>query len=191
MAGKRTYKVTLTDAERDLLHAMLSSGKAAARKLNHARLLLYADEATDGLRRTDREIAATLGIGLRTVERVRQRFVEEGLDSALVPRPRPRGAYKVDQGVETQILAIAKRDPPSGRKRWTLRLIADQLVALNLSVVSPEAVRQVLKKRRDPVAGEDVVYPSQSGCRVRGPDGGSAGVVSVALRSAIPGGGHG
>lgn len=191
MAGKRTYKVTLTDEERDLLHAMLSSGKAAARKLNHARLLLYADEAIDGLRRTDQEIAATLGIGLRTVERVRQRFVEEGLDSALVPRPRPRGAYKIDQRVEARILAIAKSDPPSGRKRWTLRLIADQLVALNRSVVSPEAVRQVLKKRRDPVAGEDVVHPSQGGCRVRGPDGGSPGVVSVALRSAIPRGGHG
>jgi transposase len=191
VAGKRTYKVTLTDEEREMLHAMLSSGKAAARKLNHARLLLYADEATDGLRRTDQEIAATLGIGLRTVERVRQRFVEEGLASALVPRPRPRGVYKIDQEVETQILAIAKRDPPSGRKRWTLRLIADQLVALNCSAVSPEAVRQVLKKRRDPVAGEDVVYPSQGGCRVCGSDGGSAGVVSVAQRSAIPGGRHG
>ena len=82
MAGKRTYKVTLTDEERALLRSMLSSGKAAARKLNHARLLLFADEAVDGLRRTDQEIAATLGIGPRTVERVRQRFVEEGLESA-------------------------------------------------------------------------------------------------------------
>jgi transposase len=161
VAGKRTYKVTLTDEERDLLRTMLSSGKAAARKLNHARLLLYADESADGLRRTDQDIAATLGIGARTVERVRQRFVEEGLDSALVPRPRPRGAYKVDQHVEAQILAIAKSDPPSGRKRWTLRLIADRLVALGRGAVSPEAVRQVLKKRRDPVAGEDLVHPSQ------------------------------
>jgi Homeodomain-like domain len=82
VAGKRRYKVTLTDEERDLLRTMLSSGKAAARKLNHARLLLYADEAADGLRRTDQDIAATLGIGARTVERVRQRFGEEGLDSA-------------------------------------------------------------------------------------------------------------
>ncbi len=161
MAGKRIYKVTLTDEERDLLRTMLSSGKAAARKLNHARLLLYADEAADGLRRTDQEIADTLGIGARTVERVRQRFVEEGLDSALVPQPRPRGAYKVDHGLEAQILAIAKSDPPSGRKRWTLRLIADRLVALGRGTASPEAVRQVLKKRRDPVAGEDLVHPSQ------------------------------
>src|SRR5262249_10141463 len=146
MAGKRTYKVTLTDEVRDLLRSMLSSGKAAARKLGHARLLLLADEASDGLRRTDQEIAATLGMGPRTVERVRQRFVEEGLDSALVPRPRPRGAYKLDRRLEAYVLAIAKSDPPSGRKRWTLRLIAEQLVALGRGDVSPESVRRVLKK---------------------------------------------
>jgi transposase len=161
VAGKRIYKVTLTDEERDLLRTMLSSGKAAARKLNHARLLLYADEAADGRRRTDQEIAAMLGIGAQTVERVRQRFVEEGLESALVPRPRPRGAYKVDRGLEARILAIAKSDPPSGRKRWTLRLIADQLVELGCGPASHEAVRQVLKKRRDSVAGEELVHPSQ------------------------------
>ena len=115
----------------------------------------------DRLRRTDQEIADTLGIGPRTVERVRQRFVEEGLDSALVPRPRPRGAYKVDQRTEAQILAIAKSDPPSGRKRWTLRLIADQLVALDRGALSYEAVRRVLKKRGDPVAGEVLVHPAR------------------------------
>jgi transposase len=146
MAGKRTYKVTLTDEERDLLRAMLSSGKAAARKLNHARLLLFADEVADGVRRTDQAIADTLGIGLRTVERVRQRFVEEGLESALVPRPRPRGAYKVDPRAQAHIIAIAKSDPPPGRKRWTLQLIADRLVTLGRGAVSPESVRQVLKK---------------------------------------------
>ena len=148
MAGKRRYKVTLTDEERVLLQAMLSSGKAAARKLCHARLLLLADEAADGPRRTDQEIAATLGIGLRTVERARQRFVEEGLDAALVPRPRPRGAYKLDQRLEAHVLAIAKSDPPSGRKRWTLRLIAEELVALGRGAVSFESVRWVLKKTR-------------------------------------------
>jgi transposase len=161
VAGRRFYKVTLTDEERDLLRMLLSSGKAAARELNHARLLLYADEATDGLRRTDAEIADTLGIGTRTVERVRQRFVEGGLEAALVPRPRPRGAYKVDPGLEAQILAIAKSDPPSGRKRWTLRLIADQLVEPGWGSASREAVRQVLKKRRDPAAGGELVHPSQ------------------------------
>ncbi|HJZ60157.1 MAG TPA: helix-turn-helix domain-containing protein, partial [Gemmataceae bacterium] len=143
MAGNRIYKVTLTDEERDLLRMMLSAGKAAARKLNHARLLLDADEADDGLRHTDQEIAASLGIGVRTVERVRQRFVEDGLESALVPRPRPRGAYKVDPRTEAQILPIAKSEPPPGRKRWTLWLIADRLMALDRGAVSHEAVRRV------------------------------------------------
>ena len=146
MAGKRRYTVTLLDDERDLLRAMLSSGKAAARKLGHARPLLLADEAADGLRRTDQEIAATLGIGLRAVERVRQRFVEEGLDSALVPHPGPRGAYKLDRRLEAHVLAIAKSDPPSGRKRRTLRLIAAELVALGRGAVSFESVRRILQK---------------------------------------------
>jgi transposase len=146
VAGKRTSKVTLTDEERDLLRAMLSAGQAAARKLNPARLLLFADEAADGVRRSDQAIAARLGIGLRTVERVRQRFGEEGLESALVPRPRPRGADKVDQREQAQIIAIAQSDPPPGRTRWTVRLIADRLVTLGRGAVSPEAVRPVLKK---------------------------------------------
>jgi transposase len=191
VAGKRTYKVTLTDEERDLLKTMLSSGKAAARKLNHARLLLHADEAVDGLRRTDQEIAAALGIGTRTVERVRQRFVEEGLESALAPRPRPRGASKIDPRVQAQILAIAKSDPPSGRKRWTLRLITERLVALGRGAVSSEAVRQVLKKLRHPLVGEDLVHPSQGGCRVCSPDGRPPGVVSVALQFTASCGGPG
>ena len=87
MAGRRTSKGTLTDAERDLLPALLSSGQAAARKLPPARLLLDADEAADGRRRPDHELATTRGIGPWTGEWVRQRLGEEGVDSAPVPRP--------------------------------------------------------------------------------------------------------
>jgi transposase len=157
MAGQRTYKVTLAEEEREQLRKMLSSGKSAARKLNHARLLLYADESREGLRRTDEEIAALVGLGLRTVARVRQRFVEEGLDAALHPRPRPRGAYKVDTHAAAQILALAQSDPPCGRKRWTLRLLAGQLMVLGREAPSHETVRQVLKKT-----------PSSRGRRRRG-----------------------
>ena len=156
MAGKRIYKVTLTDEERDLLRAMLSSGKAAARKLNHARLLLYADEAAEGLRRTDQEIADTLGIGPRTVERVRQRFVEEGSESALVPRPRPRGAYNADfrggvtclvgtqfLGQPGQFFSRFSRSPPS---------LARVPISKFAVVVSPSAPR---------------FLPTSFGCRPR------------------------
>jgi transposase len=145
MSGQRTSKVTLAADEREQLRKMLASGKAAARKLNHARLLLYADESAEGLRRGDPEIANLLGLGLRTVARVRQRFVEEGFEAALQPRPRPRGAYKLVAGAAARILDLAQSDPPLGRKRWTLRLIADQLVVLGGGAFSRETVRQVLK----------------------------------------------
>ena len=107
MPGQRTYKVTLAEDEQEWLRKMLTSGKAAARKLNHARVLLYADQAVEGLRRTDQQIADTLGVGLRTVARVRQRFLEEGFTAALQPRPRPRGAYKVDEHAAARILTLA------------------------------------------------------------------------------------
>lgn len=146
MPGTRRYKVTLTEQEREQLRKMVSSGKAAARKLTHARILLYTDESVEGLRRTDAEIARTLEVGLRTVSRVRQRFVEEGFESALSPRPRPRGAYKLTGRARAQMVELAKSDPPRGRKRWTLRLLADRLVTLECGKFSHETVRQVLKK---------------------------------------------
>ena len=82
MPGQKTYKVTLAEDERAWLRKMLASGKAAARKLNHARVLLYTDQDVEGLRRTAQQIADTLGVSLRTVARVRQRFVEEGIAAA-------------------------------------------------------------------------------------------------------------
>ena len=148
MPGQRTYKVTLTEEERAQVRKMLASGRAAARKLNHARILLYADQDVEGLRRTDQQIAETLGVSLRTVARVRQRLVEEGFAAALQPRPRPRSADKVDAHAAAHIIEVAKGKPPRGRKRWTVRLIANQLVVAGDGVVSHETVRQVLKKTR-------------------------------------------
>ncbi len=99
--------------------------------------------------RNDQQIQEALGVGLRTVERVRQRFVEEGFDAALAPRPRPRIAGKLDGQVEAELIALAKSDPPKGRKRWTLRLLAGKVVELGyVESVSYESVRQALKKTR-------------------------------------------
>jgi transposase len=148
MPGQKLYKVTLTEEEREQLRKMLTSGKAAARKLNHARILLYADQDVAGLRRTDQQICETLRISLRTVARVRQRLVEEGFSEALEPRPRPRGAYKLDAQVVAHLLEVAKGEPPRGRKRWTLRLLANHVVAAGFAAVSHETIRQVLKKTR-------------------------------------------
>jgi transposase len=145
MPGQRTYKITLAEDEREWLRKMLASGKAAARKLNHARALLYADQDMEGLRRTDQPIADTWGVSLRTVARVRQRFVEEGITAALQPRPRPQGAYRLDAQAAAHLIEVAKEEPPPGRKRWTLRLIADRLVVLGYGAFSHETVRQRLK----------------------------------------------
>jgi len=143
------YKVTLTDEERVLLCKLVSTGKGAARRLMHARILLLADASSDGPGRRDEDIRDATGASLSTIGRARQRFVEESLDAALGPRPAPPRPAKVKiQGdVEKQLITIACDDPPAGQCRWTLQLLADQLVQLNLvEGVSRETVRQALKK---------------------------------------------
>ena len=144
----KKYKVTLTEPERQELHAMISKGKADARKLAHARILLQADESEAGPRRTDEQIAAALDTTTRTVERVRERFVTESLESALLPRPTKRVyTRKLDGEQEAKLIATACSKPPAGKKRWTLRMLSDHLVELEIvDSVSHETVRQTLKK---------------------------------------------
>ena len=145
----KRYRVTLTEPERQELRRLISHGRADARKLTHARVLLQADEADGGPRCTDDEIADTLDTCTRTVERVRERFVEQGVEAALLPKPSKRVyARKLDGRQEAQLIALACSKPPAGKARWTLRLLADELVELAVGVetVSHETVRQTLKK---------------------------------------------
>lgn len=147
------YKVTLSTEERQLLDKLVSTGKGAARKLTHARILLLADESDLGPGRTNAAIVAALGVGERTVERVRKRFVMESLEAALKPRPQPPrpDKVKIQGAVEKQLIELACSDPPAGRSRWTLQLLADQLVVLNcVESVSTETVRGSLKKTTSP-----------------------------------------
>ncbi len=143
------YKVTLTSDERQLLQTLVSAGTSTARRLTHARVLLLADEGEHGPGRTNASIVAALGVGERTVERIRKRFVTESFESALNPRPQPRRPDKVKlQGrVEEQLVQLACSDPPQGRSRWTLQLLADQMVVLGcVDRVSTETIRAALKK---------------------------------------------
>jgi transposase len=145
----KRYKVTLTDAERHELQALIASGKAAARKLTHARILLKADASPGGPAWIDQRIVEALEVGVATVERVRQRFVEEGLEAALgrKPQQRPRRQPKLDGQAEARLIALACSAPPQGRKHWTLRLLADRLVELEMvEAISDETGRRVLKK---------------------------------------------
>ena len=145
----KKYKVTLTADERNSLQALIAAGKAAAQKLIHARILLKADAAPGGPAWIDERIAEAVEVNLRTVERVRQRFVEQGLEAALVRKPqaRPSCERKLDGAGEARLVALACSEPPAGRCRWTLQLLADRLVELDVvEAISDETVRQVLKK---------------------------------------------
>ena len=145
---KKRYLVTLTVEEREQLQAMVSKGKAAARKLVRARILLLADEAEGGTQKSDPEITEALGCGRATVERVRKQFVEEGLEATLTPKPTIRTyENRLDGKAEAHLVAMACGAPPEGRGRWTLRLLADRMVGLGYTEsVSHETVRQTLKK---------------------------------------------
>ena len=145
---KKKYIVTLTQEERRMLQAMLSKSKAAARKLMHARILLKADASPGGSGWDDDQIAEGLEVGRATVERVRRGFVEEGFEAALERRnPRRQYQRKLDGDAEAHLIALACSKAPEGRSRWTLRLLADRMVALEqVDHLSYETVREVLKK---------------------------------------------
>jgi transposase len=139
---KKQSLVKLTAEQRAGLKAMLRKGVAPARTLTHARLLLRAEEGG-----SDRVIAAGLDIHPRTVERTRRRFVEGGLPRALHDKPRPGGRPKLDDKQKAVLVALACSQPPQGYARWTMQLLADRLVVLQVvDALSDETVRRTLKK---------------------------------------------
>ncbi len=140
--------VTLTEAERARLHTLVGGGSAPARTLTHARILLKANQGEAGPAWTDAAIADALEVHPTTVARVRQRCADAGLDAALA-RKAPDREYRraLDGEQEAHLIALACSAPPTGRTRWTLRLLADRLVTLEqVAAVSRETVRQTLKQ---------------------------------------------
>jgi len=146
----KKYRVTLTPAERAELDQMIRRGKSAAGKLTHARILLLADEAGEGPARSDGQIVEALGVSKNTVCRVRERFVEQGLEAALVRQPSSRVyARRLDGRGEAHLVALACSEAPDGRKGWTMQLLADQMVVMgHVDELSSETVRRVLKKTK-------------------------------------------
>lgn len=140
------YAVALSEAERAQLRTLVGRGRAPARRLTRARILLKADQGEGGAAWTDAAIAGALDVHPTTVARVRRQFVEEGLDAAL-ERKRPDRVYArvLDGAAEAHLIAVACSAPPAGRERWTLRLLADELVHLAVvETVSYETVRRTL-----------------------------------------------
>jgi len=140
--------VRLTDSERQSLLALFTGKRVAADKLLRARILLKAD--VDGPAWSDPEVADAFGVGLSTIHRLRQRLVEEGLQAALARRPSSQQRVKkIDGAKEAYLIAVACGSPPEGRARWTLQLLADKLVELQVvDSISIETVRTTLKKTR-------------------------------------------
>ena len=144
----KKYRVTLTNEERHELNQLINKGKGAARKLLHARILLKADGREGQAGWTDEAIKAALEVSISTIERVRERFVEEGLEAALVHKaPTREYKRKLNGEQEAHLVALVCSQPPEERQRWTLKLLADKMVELDyVDTVSSETVRQVLKK---------------------------------------------
>ena len=165
----KKYRVTLTVLEREELAALLARGKADVRKLKHAQVLLHADEGVGGAGHgpgwCDTQIAEAVEVGVATVQRLRQRFVEEGFAAALSTYRSGGRVYerKLDGAQEAHLIALACGTPPDGRARWTLRLLASRMVELqHADAVSHETVRQTLKKCPQAAPAPDVVHPAQA-----------------------------
>lgn len=143
------YIVELTSEERKELSELVSKGKTAARKITHARVLLQSDISADGPSWTDKQISEALGVHTNTIHGIRRHFVEHGLRAALdrKKQDRPSRQRLVDGDLEAHLIALRCGDPPEGANRWTLRLLADKLVELEIiPSISHETVRQALKK---------------------------------------------
>jgi transposase len=159
---KKKYPVILSEAQREQLKSLIAAGSAPARKLTHARILLKADQSPEGPGWVDEQVADAVEVSQPTVARVRKQYFEEGLEAALNRRP-PNRHYqrKLDGEQEARILALACSEPPEGQARWSLRLLADRLVELEVvEDISYQTVRRTLKKRTQATSEEAVVDPA-------------------------------
>jgi transposase len=147
---RKKYHVVLAEAERKQLLEIVRKGAAPAVRQTRARILLQANRSKQGLSWTDAQIHEALGVAVSTIERVRQRFAEDGLEAALDRSPSQRRYERLlDGAAEAHLIALACSEPPQGHARWTLRLLAHQMVVLEYcDTISYETVRRTLKKTR-------------------------------------------
>ncbi len=148
MVGNIKYIVRLSVAEREALEGLVHKGKVAAAKRTRAHILLKADAHTEGPAWTDEQIAEALDVSVATIHRTRQAYVGQGLEVALArQRPTGRQFRKLDGAQEARLVTIACSLPPEGQARWTLQLLADQMVTLEIvEAIGKETVRRTLKK---------------------------------------------
>ena len=148
MDGNIKYIVRLSSEERETVEGLVRRGKVGAERRKRAHILLKADQGPVGSALSDSQIAAALEVGITTIHRTRQAYVEQGLEAAL-ERQRPTGRQyrKLDGVQEAKLVTIACSPPPNGRARWTIKLLADKLVELEIvDSIGEETVRNTLKK---------------------------------------------
>jgi transposase len=146
---RKKYPVILSETEREELKRLIATGTAPARKLTHARILLKADQSAEGAGWVDEQVAEAVEVSQPTVSRVRKQYFEEGLQAALNRRPPNRKYHrKLDGEQEARLIALACSQSPEGQARWSLRLLADKLVELEIveEEISYQTVRRTLKK---------------------------------------------
>lgn len=144
MARKKIHNVVLNEEEREELKRYLRKGKSSTRSLTRARILLLADED-----KNDEEISNALKVSKSTVSRIRKRYCEDGLDFALREKARSGAPPKIDGRIEAQLTLLACSEPPDGRSKWTVRLLADRLVEMEVTEsISHMSVQRVLKKMK-------------------------------------------
>lgn len=167
----QTYRVVLDEESTARLLLLVRQGSAPARVIRRAHSLLLAHEG-----KPDPEIASALHEHYATVARTRKRFCEEGLEAALYDKPRPGKAPKLDAAGEAHLIALACSPPPDGRAVWTMQLLADRLVELQVvDAISDEAVRRRMGKKSAEAVAEGALVHCGRGRRLREPDGGRAG----------------
>jgi len=144
------YKVKLKEEERKQLQAVLGKGKHTSQQYRNACILLNSDESPEGQKLSNEQIAQVLHINPKTVERIKQRFVEEGFDECMDRKPYPKkGPKKADGDFEAHLIALSCSEAPEGYARWSLRLLADKMVEMKYTDnISHETVRRVLKKTK-------------------------------------------
>lgn len=147
MANKKKYRVKLSTAQRERLKDLTSSGTIKVRVYKRARVLLLSDENREGGSKSGSQIAKAVDVSLATVQRVRRQFVQSGLQAALSEKPRSGAPRKFNERDRAKITALACVKPPQGHARWTLRLLAEKMVELELvESISHDTVDKVLKK---------------------------------------------
>jgi len=152
------YKVTLRQDEHELCKNTLNKGKHSSQQYRNACILINTDEGPFGQKLSNEQVAQVLQINTKTVERVKQRFVEEGFDACMDRKPYPKkGPVKTDGDFEAHLIALSCSEAPEGYARWSLRMLADKMVELKYTdSISHEAVRQVLKKTKSNRGGSKV-----------------------------------